>query len=143
MIVIGFISLILDYILLNISYFRFFFFPMFSLVFLVNSIIYKRDFIVITTILVLYSVLSGIIFPSITILILTNYLINKKNINYYLVIIIFLTLYDFLLYLSSTYNVINNIYWFIQKVYITIPINLLYSYILIVLNKKINKYKLV
>ena len=143
MITIGIISVILDYILLNISTFRLLFFPMFSLAFLISSIVFKLDIKITLIILVIYSLLSGLIFYNITILLLIYYLINKKTYNYYLLILLSLILYDIFLYLLTTTNIINNLNILIYKVFITLPINLLYSCILLVLNKKINKYKLI
>lgn len=134
MIIIGLFSIIIDYILLNISTFRLLFFPMFTIVFLFSSFVIKYDFKITIIVAIIYSILSGIIFPLITILIVNYYFINKKD--YYLNITISLILYDSLLYLLTTPSIINNLYLLVSKFFITIPINLLYSYVLLVLNRK-------
>ena len=143
MIVIGLISVLLDYFLLNTFNIRFFIFPMFSLIYLINSMLLKKDYLIVGMILILYSMLSGIILLPTSILLFIYYLNQKKKINYYLIIIIYIILYDFILYSFTTTNFIDNFYVFIYKLFITLPINIFYSFILYVLNKKINKYKLV
>lgn len=137
--ILGLLSLFLDYLLLNVFNYEIgnvLIFPMFSLVFLISSIYFKLDIKKVIIIYLLYTLITGILFLPLLIL-----LIPIKRNNYLLTISLSLVLYDLLFFLLLP---LNNINLLIDKIIITIPINILYSlFIFHVLNNKNNKYKLV
>lgn len=137
--ILGLLSLFLDYLLLNVFNYEIgnvLIFPMFSLVFLISSIYFKLDIKKVIIIYLLYTLITGVLFLPLLIL-----LIPIKRNNYLLTISLSLVLYDLLFFLLLP---LNNINLLIDKIIITIPINILYSlFIFHVLNNKNNKYKLV
>lgn len=137
--ILGLLSLFLDFLLLNVFNYEIgnvLIFPMFSLVFLISSIYFKLDIKKVIIIYLLYTLITGVLFLPLLIL-----LIPIKRNNYLLTISLSLVLYDLLFFLLLP---LNNINLLIDKIIITIPINILYSlFIFHVLNNKNNKYKLV
>ena len=139
--ILGILSLFLDYLLLN--YFNYYIgniiaYPMFTLVFLLSSIYFNRKRF---CFFFLYSFINGIIFLPLLIMFLNYIIIFKKSFDLYILkITCSLILYDILLFAFLS---LNNIYLLIYKILVTIPINILYSIIIYyVLKTKYQKYKL-
>ena len=145
--IIGFLSILLDYFILNTFNYNVLntiIFPMFSLVFLLSLIYFNCNKKLILFFFLLYSFICGIIFLPLLICFI-NYIVNKKrsNNNYFLLISLSLIAYDSLLFILLP---ISDIRLLLDKIIITIPINLLYSlflYYYYVLTNKKKKYKLV
>lgn len=150
----GLFSVITDLLVLNIlnSYTigKTIIFPMFSLIFVISSIYFKKNIKTILLILIIYMSILGIFYYILAFFLAIYYYIdNGREINlkdYIKKTIICLFMYDFLFFLIL-YNInldINLIKIFIFKEYISIPINLFYSYFLFsVLKRNKMKYKLV
>ena len=140
----GIISLIFDYFILKyIGYYidSVIIFPMFTFIFLLSSLYFNKDIKVILLIFYLYLIITGIVFLPLLILFINNIVKRKNDIDNYLITIsISLILYDLLFYLFLS---LNNISLLINKIIVTIPINILYSLIIYyVLKKNYGKYKL-
>lgn len=142
--IIGIISIYLDLFVLNISNYYIdnsIIFPMFTIVFFISAIHFKVSILKLLIIYLLYSSVLGIFYLPLLIIFIDITFLNKS---YYSSIIISLLLYDFYFYLFLQ---LNNVFFLVNKIIITIPINVLYSYIIynlfIVLKNKNNKYKLV
>ena len=140
----GIISLIFDYFILKyVGYYidSVIIFPMFTFIFLLSSLYFNKDIKVILLIFYLYLIITGIVFLPLLILFINNIVKRKNDIDNYLITIsISLILYDLLFYLFLS---LNNISLLINKIIVTIPINILYSLIIYyVLKKNYGKYKL-
>ena len=136
--IIGILSLVLDTFILNITNYcvnNTIIFPMFSLVFLLSLIYYNYDIKVIAFFLILYSCINGILYLPLLICILS--LLNKKEKslnNYLLLMTFYLITYDLLFYLLLS---VSDYKLLIDKIVVSLPINVLYSYFLFnVLNNK-------
>ena len=140
----GIISLIFDYFILKYAGYYIdsvIIFPMFTFIFLLSSLYFNKDIKVILLIFYLYLIITGIVFLPLLILFINNIVKRKNDIDNYLITIsISLILYDLLFYLFLS---LNNISLLINKIIVTIPINILYSLIIYyVLKKNYGKYKL-
>ena len=141
--IIGIISFLIDYLILNnFDYYigNIIIFPMFSLVYIISYLYLKNKYNVFF--FLLYIFINGIIFLPLFIIFLNSFIKSKTS--YFLTIIVSLIIHDFMFYLFLS---INDITLLINKIIVTIPINLLYALIIYhinyVLKDKKNKYKLV
>ena len=129
--IIGFLSISLDIILLNIFNYQIdniIIFPMFTLVFIINLILFKQDLKKVLLMLFLYIFLNGLVFLPLFIILLSSLL--KKDVslnNNLLIVIVLLIIYDLLFYLFLG---MSNISLLINKIIVTIPVNILYSSII-------------
>ncbi len=128
--ILGILSIILDLFLLNIFNYHVdnvIFFPMFSLVFLICLTTIKYNYKIIIIIYMLFSLINGIIFLPLLIIFI-NYSINSNNTinNYLLRMLLLLILYDFLFF---SFLSLSNYFLLINKLIVSIPINILYSFI--------------
>lgn len=137
--ILGIMSLVIDLLILNIIGNNIVF-PMFSFIFLISSMYLNIDFKKIIVIYIIYSCIIGILYLPLLILFL-NYL--YKDLSYFKRIILSLLLYDLMFFIILG---ISNINIFLDKIIITMPINLIYSffiYYFFVLKSNKTKYKLV
>lgn len=129
--IIGFLSISLDIILLNIFNYQIdniIIFPMFTLVFIINLILFKQDLKKVLLMLFLYTFLNGLVFLPLFIILLSSLL--KKDVslnNNLLIVIVLLIIYDLLFYLFLG---LTDIFLLINKIIVTIPVNILYSSII-------------
>ena len=145
--IIGFLSIILDFSFLY--FFNYYVgntivFPMFSLIFLLSLLFFNYNKKIFLLFFLLNSFICGIIFLPLLICFLF-FIIDKKinKNNYLLLICISIITYDIFFFLLLS---ISDIRLLIDKIIISIPINMVYSLFLynyfVLINKK-SKYKLV
>ena len=149
---IGILSFIFDLSFLNIfnySQKSTLVFPMFTITYILTSLYFRKNISYIIISLFLYISLVGVIYYPFFFFFLSYYVIRSNNkkfnlINYIFKVIVLLFLYDFLLFLIIDRYQINCLFY---KIFISMPINILYAlllyYLNIVLNKLKIKYKLV
>ncbi len=141
--IIGFLSLFLDLLILNIFKYLLYsslIFPMFTLTYIISRIYFKKKetitiFFTIA-LMSLYGIFSYILFFYLLSFLIV-YKIKKKTMKKYInTIIILLFIYDLVMCILINYNFLS----FIYKTIITIPINILYSIIIykVLNNKKYN-----
>ena len=129
--IIGFLSISLDIILLNIFNYQIdniIIFPIFTLLFIINLILFKQDLKKVLLMLFLYTFLNGLVFLPLFITLLSSLL--KKDVslnNNLLIVIVLLIIYDLLFYLFLG---LTDIFLLINKIIVTIPVNILYSSII-------------
>lgn len=143
--IIGIISLLLDYLILNyLNYYidSVIIFPMFTFIYILGLLYFKKINILFYFLLLLYISITGIIFLPCFIIFINNIVYNKNTLASYIIYTLYsLLLYDFLFYLFLSKT---DIRLLINKIIVTIPINLLYALIIYYVLKRIKyKYKLV
>lgn len=155
--IISIISFALDLLILNIINYNHgstLIFPMFTIVSLLSSIYFRKDRLINYFTLSLYMCLTGLVIYPVAFYLIALYIIRKdlKNFNFndYLKKLTYtLVLFDLLFFLFSKFRYLNyyNTSLLINKIAISIPINIIYSIILFSINKVLkrhkNKYKLV
>ena len=141
--IIGFLSLFLDLLILNIFKYLLYsslIFPMFTLTYIISRIYFKKKetitiFFTIA-LMSLYGIFSYILFFYLLSFLIVYKIKNKTMKKYINTIIILLFIYDLVMCILINYNFLS----FIYKTIITIPINILYSIIIykVLNNKKYN-----
>ena len=138
--ILGLLSIILDYTFFNIFNYQVdnvFLFPMFTLVFLISSIIINVNIKKIITIYIFYSFLNGVIFLPLFIIYITFIVKQNNSLNNYLLCVIsLLIIYDYIFFLClslSSYELL------INKLIVSLPINIFYS-LIIYYNYNVLKY---
>lgn len=147
------VSILLDYLLtnyLNYEIGNISIFPMFTITYIAYQLLTDNDIKKIIIGISIYSILSGVIGINLLFLLIILYLIKyleKKDItNYFIIIAISLITYDSLFYLILNLFRINTytLDILIIKLFRSLPINLIYSNLLILnycSTNKIDKYK--
>ncbi len=149
---IGILSFVFDLLFFNIfnySQNNALIFPMFTITYVLSSLYFRIDIGYIIVSLLLYISLIGIIYYPFFFLLLSYYIIrfNNKSFNirdYLFKLLILLVSYDFFLFLFTNSFVLSkySIDCFFYKLFISIPFNLLYAFILYYLNKVLKKKKI-
>ena len=139
--IIGIISLFLDLLLLNkLNYVRYssLVFPMFTFVYIISRIYLKKDNRITIFFSVLLMSIYGYFFYIIFIYLIAYMISSKKGkrIKYKYFILTILFLYDFIIFILINDSIIS----LINKIIITIPMNIVYSNIIysVLNNKKYN-----
>ncbi len=149
--IISLISFILDLMILNLTKYNhgvMLMFPMFTVVYLLSSIYFRKDYLINYFTLSLYFSLTGLLIYPLFFYLFEFYFIRKdlKNFNikdYLLKILSALILFDSLFFLLRELPVLNSYKFSLlfNKIIITIPINILYSIIIFYINKVLKKQK--
>ncbi len=150
---IGVFSFIFDLLFLNIFNYTSrstLIFPMFTITYIISFIYLRKNLLFLIIILLLYISLVGIIYYPFFFFILSYYYIKRDKIKHNILDYIFkisflLIVFDSLLFLIIYCHIINSYSLSIlfHKIFISVPINVLYSLILYYINYVLigNKYK--